>query len=69
LVFGFGFVGLGFGPQPQSPNPQSPIPNPQSPIPILKLIKLIYFYFKIKYINNKKLKKINFISSLKNGKK
>jgi len=43
---GFGYGGLGLGP---IPNPQSPIPNPQSPIPI-KNIKEINENNKI--INN-----------------
>jgi len=37
-VFGFGGVGLGLPPKPQTPNPQ--IPNPQSPIEILKINEL-----------------------------
>jgi len=30
-VVGVGVWGLGWGPNPPTPNPQSPIPNPQSP--------------------------------------
>jgi len=31
VLWGLGFWGCGYGPQPPIPNPQSPIPNPQSP--------------------------------------
>jgi len=46
--WGLGIGDWGLGPL---PNPQSPIPNPQSPIPIIiiKIIKINYFSFFLKY--------------------
>ena len=58
--------GLGIGDWAQSPipNPQSPIPNPQSPylskidnILLIKKIKLIIYFFYIKNIFKKLIKK------------
>jgi len=48
--WGLGIGDWGLGP---IPNPQSPIPNPQSPIPNphLYLLKLIYKYIKISFID------------------
>jgi len=44
---GFGDLGLGIG-----PNPQSPIPNPQSPIPNLISRNLNYLFNKYNLLDN-----------------
>jgi len=45
--WGIGDWGLGLG---IGPNPQSPIPNPQSPIPNPQLFNYLLYYF---YLSNK----------------
>ena len=53
-------LGLGIGPNPQSPipNPQSPIPNPQKK----KYKRIFQILFLVNYINlTQKKEKINFL--------